>query len=365
MKILIIDDEEMIRSTMAVVLTNAKYDVIKAADGKTGLAILEQYHPDLILCDINMPQMDGYTVLKTVRSNPQFSSIPFIFLTGFNERSRMRIGMELGADDYLVKPCTVEELINSVNTRIEKHRNNKRQIESKLNELRQNITTILPHEFLTPLSVILGYSLLLRDYRDSLEKDEIGLMANGIYQNSQRLNRLIQNFLLVAELEIVKEDQQKIQLLRHELCVSPEPLLAEVITKAAAGFERIGDLTLQVSSQKYNVAINEARIAKIAEELVNNAFRYSTPGSPILVTMRLEKGEFVLEVQDKGHGMKAEQIRSIAGFVQFNRELHEQQGGGLGLTLVKRLCQIYNGELNLISIPEMGTIANVSLPLAQ
>ncbi|MEI7555593.1 response regulator [Candidatus Chlorohelix sp.] len=365
MKILIIDDEEMIRSTMAVVLSNANYEVMKAADGKTGLALLEQHQPDLILCDINMPQMDGYTVLKTVRSNPKFSSIPFIFLTGFNEHSRMRIGMELGADDYLVKPCTIEDLINSVNTRIEKHLNNKHQIEAKLNELRQNITTILPHEFLTPLSIILGYSLLLRDYRDSLERDEIGLMANGIYQNSQRLNRLIQNFLLVAELEVVKENQQKIQLFRRELCISPETILANVAKKEAEGFERLGDLTVQFSGQKYKVAINETRIAKIAEELINNAFRYSTPGSPITVTTRLDNGEFILEVQDKGHGMKPEQIRSIAGFVQFNRELHEQQGGGLGLTLVKRLCQIYGGNLNLISTPEAGTIAIVSLPLAR
>ena len=117
-KILVIDDEDDYRSMIAVTLTMMGYHVIEASNGLDGLAAVKMHHPDLVLCDINMPEMDGYTLLGTLKEDPECAAIPFIFLTGNAAKSDMRQGMQLGADDYLTKPFTSDELITAIKTRL-------------------------------------------------------------------------------------------------------------------------------------------------------------------------------------------------------------------------------------------------------
>lgn len=119
-KILLIEDNEDICSNTAEILELSNYTVITADNGKTGLekAISEQ--PDLIICDIMMPQLDGYGVLHAVHRNEKIKHTPFIFLTAKTERSDFRRGMEMGADDYVTKPFTGTELLNAVDSRLKK-----------------------------------------------------------------------------------------------------------------------------------------------------------------------------------------------------------------------------------------------------
>lgn len=119
-RIQIIEDNDDIRESIVEILELANYEVIAADNGKRGIELANQHLPDLILCDIMMPELDGYGVLYLLGKNPQTASIPFIFLTAKAERLDMRKGMEMGADDYLTKPFDDMELLNAVESRLNK-----------------------------------------------------------------------------------------------------------------------------------------------------------------------------------------------------------------------------------------------------
>lgn len=119
-KILVIEDSKEIRENTAEILTMANYKVFTAKNGKEGVALAQKEKPDIIICDILMPVLDGYGVLHLLSKNPDTASIPFIFLTAKIERSAMRKGMEMGADDYLTKPFDDAELLNAIESRFRK-----------------------------------------------------------------------------------------------------------------------------------------------------------------------------------------------------------------------------------------------------
>ncbi len=119
-KILIIEDDQVMRENTAEILELANYEVKTAINGKVGCALAKEIKPDLIICDIMMPELDGYGVLHVLSKDPKTASIPFIFLTAKAEKSEMRRGMELGADDYLTKPYEDMELLNAIESRLKK-----------------------------------------------------------------------------------------------------------------------------------------------------------------------------------------------------------------------------------------------------
>jgi EAL domain-containing protein (putative c-di-GMP-specific phosphodiesterase class I)/ActR/RegA family two-component response regulator len=119
-KILVIEDDRVIRENILKLLKAEGFDVTGAENGALGLNAAVSNLPDVILCDVMMPQLDGYGVLAALRSHPVTATVPFVFLTGKAERSEMRQGMELGADDYLTKPFTKAELVGAVSSRLKK-----------------------------------------------------------------------------------------------------------------------------------------------------------------------------------------------------------------------------------------------------
>lgn len=116
-KILIIEDNEDIRESSVEILELADFEVLQAVNGKIGVELAQRHLPDMILCDIMMPELDGYGVLYLLSKNPDTANIPFIFLTAKAERADMRKGMEMGADDYLTKPFDDMELLNTIESR--------------------------------------------------------------------------------------------------------------------------------------------------------------------------------------------------------------------------------------------------------
>lgn len=120
-KILLIEDNKEVRENTAIILELANYDVTTAENGKTGIHKAVEVIPDLILCDIMMPEMDGFEVFLRLSEKDITADIPFIFLTALSGRSDMRKGMNLGADDYLTKPFEEEELLEAIQSRLKKH----------------------------------------------------------------------------------------------------------------------------------------------------------------------------------------------------------------------------------------------------
>ncbi len=120
-KVLIIEDDSTIRENTAEILRLANFEIVTAANGREGRVLAKEAHPDLIICDIMMPLLDGYGVLYVLSKDPDTANIPFIFLTAKTEKSEMRKGMELGADDYLCKPFDDTELLTAVEVRLRKY----------------------------------------------------------------------------------------------------------------------------------------------------------------------------------------------------------------------------------------------------
>ena len=120
-KILVIEDQEDVRENIAELLDLSNYEPITASNGKEGVKKALEVKPNLILCDIMMPEMDGYEVIYLIGKNPEIASIPFIFLTAKSEMSDFRKGMNMGADDYVTKPFEEMELLNAIERRLEKY----------------------------------------------------------------------------------------------------------------------------------------------------------------------------------------------------------------------------------------------------
>jgi len=118
-KILIIEDEPFMRANLADVLELEGFQALTAANGREGVSVARREQPDLILCDVLMPQLDGHGVLATLRDEPQTARIPFVFLTAKGERGDVRAGMDLGADDYLIKPVPLDELLGAIRGRLD------------------------------------------------------------------------------------------------------------------------------------------------------------------------------------------------------------------------------------------------------
>lgn len=119
-KVLVIEDHQTVCQTIKRLLEMAGYEVITAQNGTDGVQLAIEALPDVIICDIMMPGMSGYDVIKELSKKFETSSIPFIFLTARSEMADLRLGMEMGADDYLVKPFKADDLLNAIRTRLEK-----------------------------------------------------------------------------------------------------------------------------------------------------------------------------------------------------------------------------------------------------
>ncbi len=117
-KILVIDDDAKLRQHYAELLRLEGYEVSEARNGREGVDRARQATPDLVLCDITMPEMNGHRVLETLRAEPRTAHVPFVFLTGWSEQADVRTGMNLGADDYLTKPVVPDELAAAIRARL-------------------------------------------------------------------------------------------------------------------------------------------------------------------------------------------------------------------------------------------------------
>jgi two-component system sensor histidine kinase/response regulator len=360
-KILVIEDEESIRENILDLLEAENFEGIGAINGQVGIKLANEQIPDLILCDMMMPEVDGHGVLKALRSEPLTATIPFIFLTAKADKSDIRTGMELGADDYITKPCTPQELLKAIAIRLEKQKTISRQSQKTLDELRTNISMSLPHELRTPLNAIMGFSELILSEYQVLEESDILEMIGQIQTSGHRLYRLIQNFLLYAELEIAATNPELLKEMRNSEFSCVKSLLSQKARQQAKHANRTDDL--QLNLQDSSVAIDSVRLAKIVEELLDNAFKFSLEGTPVVLSTVVENQTFILSVKDQGRGMTADQIAQLEAYRQFDRKLYQQAGLGLGLAIVQRLAELHGGKFKIESLPQQETIVCVSLPV--
>jgi two-component system, sensor histidine kinase and response regulator len=353
--ILVVEDEYHIRQNLQQILEFSNYEVFLAENGEEALTIALQEKPDLIVSDVGMPQMDGYQLLEALRTHAVTQLIPVIFLTARADRLDHRQAMNMGADDYITKPFTPEELLSAVESRLKKSAISVQQHQEELDQFCAQLSRTLPHELNTPLNgIISSIDFLLSRYA-YFNQEEIIELLKVVQASSQRLHRLIQNFLLYAELELRVNRLD----LNSSLVFSKTSLEAIEIplSQVAKQYHRSQDLVIDCPCVL--VKVPESQFCKILVELADNAFKFSKPGTPVKITAQEKGNQVVLWVEDQGRGMTQEQISQVRAYVQFERRIYEQQGCGLGLAIAQHLVKLYHGTIDMRSELHGGTIVTV------
>lgn len=290
-KILLIEDNDDVRENTAEILSLAKYQVVTAKNGKEGVELAQKENPDLIICDVMMPVLDGYGALHLLSKNPSTASIPFIFLTAKADRTDFRKGMEMGADDYITKPFDDIELLNAVESRLKKAESLKKEFSKNVDGLNEFIQNAKTYQDLKKISEE-------NEIRNFKKKDHVyseGNYPKGLYfikkgkikthrtneQGKELITGLYKEgdfFGYLALLEEQKYSDSASALDDSEICIIPKDDFYSLIYKNAEVSKKfikiISDNLLEKEEQLVKLAYNSVR-KRVSEALValHNRFK--------------------------------------------------------------------------------------------
>ncbi|MDR3457864.1 MAG: response regulator [Verrucomicrobiae bacterium] len=355
--ILIIEDDQTLRAQMAQVLRYEGFATLEAADGKSGVETAIRAVPDLIICDIMMPELDGFDVIQLLRGDPRTAMIPFIFLTALIASQDQRHGMEEGADDYITKPYDPQTLLGSVRRRLEKR---SRQIEEsrlRAEEVSLAVAAAIPQEILESLDHITTVTNLLV-LKHAGDDPQIAATHQSVAQEAVRLRRMMRRLHLYAHLPQLYA--QRFDLLKEQPQTAPGATVGRVAREVCRNWKREPDLV--IVSDLTELPLSEDYLKLIVEELVDNACKFSIPGTPIEVTGHGQREFWSLAVSNRGPGMSADQIARIGAFKQFWTGNKKPPGLGLGLALTQGIARLHHCEFTIQSEAEVVT-ATVLMPL--
>ena len=348
--ILLIDDEEGFRDVIAKSLVKHGFEVLEAADGKEGLRRAAENRPDLILCDLIMPQMNGYEVLAALRCEERLAGIPVIFLTAQSEPAEVRQGMNLGADDYLIKPANIPNLLGAIKARL-KRRQSERQRQEKQMERAMRLFGETVHDLRNPLFAVFGYTDLLKHAAtDPVRNQEQGehILA-GLQKAITRMQDIISETMFVVRSQMKRLPLNPGALDLRDFC---ELLLAD--------HEPHGRLQFRCDEGSYPVVADGPRLRHALENMLSNGLKYSN-GTVVVSLTKAAEG-YAIEVSDQGVGIPVEDQASI--FEPFFRasNMDGKPGHGLGLCVAKSCIEEHGGSIRFVSKPDQGTTFLIQLP---
>jgi len=281
-RILIIEDDTPVRENICEMLQMEGYAVHSASDGQEGIykAVTEKY--DLIICDIMMPVLDGIEVLAQIRKNPLTVSIPFVFLTAKAERDDQRIGMNQGADDYLTKPFTRLELLNTVKTRLERKLD--LQHEAVISQSRINNTAmhLLPLEFSIPLRVIKNLADQLISIRKVDDIAEIIQIGQRLDHATRDLTRITQKYLLLGDLE--KRLNEAVNIPETQGITNQADLIFGEVYQDI--FKEFQGISSEMDLEPFNCMMDPENYFKFCELIMHDLVRDVDPTSSIKIQGR-------------------------------------------------------------------------------
>ncbi len=363
--ILVIEDEEPIRENIVQTLKLNNFNVISAGSGEAGVELATEYKPELILCDIMMNGMDGYEVLNHIRRTDPIALTPFIFLTAKSDRSSMRYGMELGADDYIPKPFTTDELLKAIKTRVNRLNDVAVQTTEEMTKTKKQLAHVISHELRTPLTSINMAVQLMSQQLDFLSTTDIQDLIETLGNGTGRLNRLVEQMSLFVEIKSDLLTREKIKIIAR-----PEPiwtLILSAINHAHQFVYRAHNVQVNFDPLENDVEVACFRHVMIhaLSEIIANAIAYSPADGQVEITLkRYDKG-IRIRIRDYGHGMDQHQVdAAIEEFTQIDRDTHEQQGIGIGIPLAIGVIEAHDGRLDIQSKSGEGTCVNIYLPYA-
>jgi two-component system, sensor histidine kinase and response regulator len=365
-KILVVEDHDLLLLAIQDTLEVEGYKVVTATDGLDALEKMRDFTPDLIVADISMPRMDGYTFFEEVHSVPEWIPIPFIFLTARAEREDRLKGKAMGAEDYIVKPFDPQELVVVVSSRIGRAQEIREATESEFEELKQQIITLLSHELRTPLTSVYGYTELALEEATSLPPGDFQNFLKGIKKGTDRLTQLVEDLLMVVRLDTGELEQE------FELLGSVQDNVAEIVRRVVQikrpdARSKGLQLEADVSENLPGVLLHEYFLIDALQRLIDNAIKFTREeGKTIRVIAYTKSNHVKIAVNDQGIGISEDQVSLLfERFRQINRDKMEQQGTGMGLVIAQSLVNCMNGTINVESTPGEGSTFTIELPIAE
>lgn len=363
-KILIVDDVMSNVLLLKVLLTNEKFAIATASNGRQALEQVEKENPDLVLLDVMMPDMSGFEVAQHLKSNPNTADIPIIFLTALNSTADIVKGFQVGANDFISKPFNKEELIIRVTHQISLVAA-KRLILSKTEELQRTIAgrdklySVIAHDLRSPMGsikMVLNMLILnLPSEKIGAEMYELLTMAN---QTTEDVFSLLDNLLKwtksqIGKLNVVYQDVD----------------LVEVTDGVIGIFSMVASLKKirirEMKPEKMMVNADIDMLKTVVRNLLSNAIKFSKENSEVLVKMEEVDGMAVVSVQDYGCGISEEGQKKLlhtdTHFSTFGT--NNEEGSGLGLLLCKDFVVKNGGKLWFTSKEGEGSIFSFSIPV--
>lgn len=363
-KILIVDDVMSNVLLLKVLLTNEKFAIATASNGRQALEQVEKENPDLVLLDVIMPDMSGFEVAQHLKSNPNTADIPIIFLTALNSTADIVKGFQVGANDFISKPFNKEELIIRVTHQISLVAA-KRLILSKTEELQRTIAgrdklySVIAHDLRSPMGsikMVLNMLILnLPSEKIGAEMYELLTMAN---QTTEDVFSLLDNLLKwtksqIGKLNVVYQDVDLVEVTDGVI----------EIFSMVASLKKIKIREMKPEKMMVNADID--MLKTVVRNLLSNAIKFSKENSEVLVKMEEVDGMAVVSVQDHGCGISEEGQKKLlhtdTHFSTFGT--NNEEGSGLGLLLCKDFVVKNGGKLWFTSKEGEGSIFSFSIPV--
>jgi len=345
--ILVVEDDLKVQESIKEILENEEYKVVCCNNAHEALNELKINTPDLILSDVMMPGLSGFDLLTEIKKNPSYFAIPFIFLTARAEFTDIRKGMNIGSDDYLIKPFRAKELLQSVKIRLEK----KELYDKKIDRVSETLSGNVPHELRTPLVTIVGYPDILLDYYDDFSDEEKKDMIRGIKKSGMRLHETVEKFIILSEIQklILREDGNVF----GNKVIDLKGVLLEVDGLISEKYKQ--EKTFKVDVEDVELSISEYLFKELMKQLIDNAYKYSDSPVEINIKGSKESDGYYIVVQDNGVGLNDEEIKMLDTFIQYERDRRVLSGLGIGLEIVKQILDYYDSKLGIESKKGIGT----------
>ncbi len=361
--ILVVDDVEENLNTISEILRRNDFDVMVAASGNVALKLLERRKPDLILLDIMMPEMDGYTVASIIQRRQEWQDIPIIFLSALTDVDAKVKGFEVGGVDYITKPFMEKEVIVRINTHLELSWLRK-SLEHTINQLREanqaknEFLRIISHDLRSPLASMANLGELLQ--QDSVASDPQTVKESGkmLAEVAHQLLTMVNDLL-----NITKMESGQFTLDLAHVNIVDIALRSIGLMQMSASAKNI-KLVTEFSAQRIPALLDSAKIGQVINNLLSNAIKFTEPGGT--VTLRIEdRGDWILlEVSDTGIGIPEELLPHLFEKFGPHQRLGTQgeQGTGLGMPIVKGFVELHGGRIQVKSQEGRGTTFTIMLP---
>ena len=364
-KILIVDDVVSNVLLLKILLTNEKFQVCTANNGTTCIEMARKEHPDLILLDVMMPDMNGFDTATVLKKEEGTKDIPIIFLTALNTPQDLVHGFQVGACDFLTKPFNKEELVMRVTQQISLVAA-KRILEKQNQELRATLTnrdkmySVIAHDLRSPMaSIRMVLNLVVASASPETVGPELYTLLDQANRESEEVHDLLDNLLKwtksqTGRLTVVKQDLDLNDII---------PGVVEIFD-AIAYTKRI-KLDLQKTEAPLVVNADNDMLKTVVRNFLSNAIKFSPEDSSIEIIMAPEGDMAKVSVRDHGVGIAADRIDNIFHKGETTYGTGGEEGSGLGLQLCQDFARKNGGDCTVESVEGEGSTFSVLIPLKQ